>query len=145
MYNLVFCNMPLHFLFCISLGKYVSLSDLQGHQRYAFQLYLFILQLLLLELCTSYISCCKMLQKFSPGESGCFCFLRFSPNKNFQETLASIYIFSLHNRYRPLFFIRSLQIDLCSFLDYIGGYVLRSTYGGLAKKRAKETPIQNTK
>lgn len=36
MYNLVSYNMPLHFLFYISLGKYVSLSDLQGHQRYMY-------------------------------------------------------------------------------------------------------------
>lgn len=104
MYNLVFCKMPLHFWFCISLEKYVSLSDRQGHQRYIFQLYLFILQLLSLELCTQVKLATAMYNKTSNQEivdTFSFC---LSPQINFfKETLAAISILSLQRQQAFLF------------------------------------------
>lgn len=58
---------------------------------YTFRLYLFILQLPSLELCTQVkLAAVKILEKLSCRNNRCFNILHCSPNKNFKATLPAV-------------------------------------------------------
>lgn len=87
---------------------------------------------------SSSISCCKILQKFNPEDSGCFCFC-ISPQVNFFRKLWLLLKYYLYKEYRPFFFIISIIDWFRKFLRLYMGYVPRSRYRQVAKRRMKET------